>query len=255
VESKEEKKTPVPPSTRNLRLFGAEFERGTSNGYAFVPLPDQHTKLTPGSQLPIVVATDESIKLRNAMRNLFGDKEYRFRLATSVVMSANGAGHVNASIATNIINSIGDFTALTTLFSEFFVQSMSIYWSPVSMFNGPEGYLPATTVSSVALGVAPLYHAQSTPSSLTNLVQIPETKFTNSNVMWSAVWHNNESRKPGIMVTSSGSAPTQSWAQVADAASYQGSILIMSDTNAALPISAQLGNFMVVYDAYFRVRQ
>lgn len=210
----------------------------------------QRLSMTP--QEFIYEPTPQSEALRMASRHLFGERVYRFRLSTALSMSSNGAGIVNAVINTASVGSLGDFTALSGIFNEFFVVRFDVKWEPASMYNGPVGYSPATTVSSLPLGCAQLQHAAATYSTLGAMTESYDFRYENTGRPFTYAWVNVEDINTKTVPETSG--PSQSWAPVAYASTYNGSLQFLTAALPTLPVSANLGTFAVHYEVAFRLR-
>jgi hypothetical protein len=159
---------------------------------------------------------------------------------------------VNSVINTAGVASLSDFTALAGIFNEFFVIGFSAKWEPASMYNGPVGYLPASTVSSLPLGCAQLQHAAATYTTLGTMTESYAFALHNTGRPFTYVWTNVEDIKTKTVPETGGA--TQSWAPVAYASTYNGSCQFLSSVLPTLPVTAILGTFAVHYDVAFRLR-
>lgn len=197
-------------------------------------------------------ATPVSNVLQNAARRLFGDRRYPFRLSTVLNMSSSGAGIVNAVINTSTCASLADFTALSGVFNEFFITRMDCIWEPASMYNGPVGYLPASTVTSLPLGAAQLQHFAATYSTVGAMSENYDFVYHNTGRPFTYSWKNVEKSNVDTVPETAGAG--QGWQPVIYGSSYSGSIQFLTTVLPTLPASAVLGTFFVSYDCIFRLR-
>jgi len=201
--------------------------------------------------------TDESKLLRNAFKSMFTGKHYTFELGTALNMSSSASGAINSVITCANLASLSDFSSLASVFSEYFIQRIEVKWQPVSRYNGPIGYLPATTVSSLPFSVTSLQNSQPAYTSMSSSLNNDKLSYENSNVPFSYTWVNNNKMSADIVTDPSAFAfaPTQSWASVLAASLYTGSIQLLSQSAPpALPVSAVLGTFATKYLVSFRNR-
>jgi len=136
--------------------------------------------------------TKESDLLRTSLSRLFAGKQYRFRITTALNMASSGTGIVNSVIANNAMQSTGDFSALSGVFSEFFIKTMSVKWQPVSRYNYPLSGALGTNVSSLPIGVADLQHAQAAYTSMTAATENWRYEHMNTSDPFTFVWTNVE---------------------------------------------------------------
>jgi hypothetical protein len=197
-------------------------------------------------------ATEASTVLRNTTRRLFGDKYYRIRLSTALNMSSSGAGVVNSVINASGAASLTDFTALSGIFNEFFVTSFDVMWEPASLYNGPVGYSPATTVSSLPLGCAQLQHFAAVYTTVSNMTENYDFRWNNTGRPFHTKWVNVE--RSNVDTVPETGAAGQGWQPVQFGSNYSGSLQFLSTVTPTLPVSAVLGTFFVSYDVLFRLR-
>jgi hypothetical protein len=199
--------------------------------------------------------TKESSILVNTMNHIFGDKLFRARLGTILNMSSSGGGIVNSTIATSTLGSVTEFASFQALFNEFFLQNMKVTWQPLSLYNGPMTYLPATTVASLPIGVVDLQHGQNAYTSMTLMADNPHIRLENTGKAFIHTWHNVEDHRDTSLPYVTGAAVTQSWCQVSNTSFYSGQLQFISQSAPpGLPVSSVLGSFLVEYDVYFRNR-
>jgi hypothetical protein len=196
---------------------------------------------TPGSSL-----------LQTAFGRLVGDKVYAFRLGVNLHMSSSGAGIVNSAINISNVGTIAQFTDLAGLFNEFFVVRAHLRWEPASMYNGPIGYLPASTVSSLGIGVIALQHGAAAVTTISQATNQYAFAWHNTGRPFKYTWVNSESAKTGLVVE--GATATQAWCLTSNSSAYSGQVQIISDVSPVLPNSAILGSFVVEFDVLFRLR-
>jgi len=198
---------------------------------------------------------ETSTAMRETVRSLFGQKVYGFRISGVFSMSASGGGIVNSVITAASLGGLADFGTLSTVFNEYFILKYVVSWQPNSWANGPVGFLPASTVSSLPIVVAQLQHNQSAFSTASQASNSPGSKISNTGIPFRHTWMNSEDPDRGIMteIQTSG-APTQSWNQYSNSASYTGQLQFISATTPTLPVSAGLGQFKVDYYMLTRCR-
>jgi hypothetical protein len=201
----------------------------------------------PGFRLTVM---DEGVHA--ALVDVFGNRTYRFRVATTLNMSSSGAGAVNSTISNTALASNVAWINLSGIFNEFFVCGFRVAWEPVSRYNYPLTGVVATSVSSLPLGCAQLQHGQSAYTSLALMANNYGLKYTTTSDPFSFEWMNSESPGPGIV---DGGVPTQSWCTVSNVSQYAGTVQFMSQSAPpGLPASQVLGTFMVEWDILWRCR-
>jgi len=199
--------------------------------------------------------TKESVALGTALSRMFSGKWYEFRVTTALNMSSSGTGLVNSVVANSAINSTGDFSALSGVFSEFFIKTMKVTWEPVSMYNYPLTGVSTSSVSSLPIGVSDLQHAQAAYTSMTAATENWRYQHKNTGRAFTFSWINSEKPTSTVAVDASTGVNSQSWADVRDAGTYTGTIQFISQSPPpALPVTQVLGTFLVEWDVLFRVR-
>jgi hypothetical protein len=209
-------------------------------------------------ELPTALGYD---KLPGVMRMPVLNQSVTTRLATVVSMSCNGSGFVNSTLAVNAVSLTPDFTGFASLFREFFVVSMVATWQPNSRYNAPIGFVNTTLTQAANLPIAvvQLQHGSAAYTTIALAAASPTLKFCNTGDPFVYAWKNMEKASVGTVVypIPATVTPTQSWC-LSDSTSstgYSGSIQFISPSaGPALPISAVLGQFVVVYDVKFRNR-
>jgi len=199
------------------------------------------------------IDSKESALLVSALRSMFGNKHYEFRLSTALNMSSSGAGIVNSTLSNSVLVSQVDFVALAGVFNEFFIKGFTAYWQPVSQYQYPLGGTSTLSVANLPLGCADLQHGQAAYSSLTAMSDNFRFTWHNTGRPFVVTWVNTE--KVSETVVASLTAPTQSWCTVNNASNYQGTLQFLTQSAPpALPFSQVLGTFIVHFDVLFRVR-
>lgn len=202
------------------------------------------------------ISTKESDLLVSALRSMFTDRHYRFRLSTALNMSSSGAGIVNSIISNSVLVSQVDFVALSGVFNEYFIKSFHIKWIPVGRYQYPltGGGTPITAVANLPIALADLQHGQAAYSAMSLMSDNFRVGYHSTGDPFTYTWFNTENESKESVVSSL-SAPTQSWCPVNNASNYQGTIQILSQSAPpGLPTSQVLGTFMVHWDVIFRVR-
>jgi len=197
----------------------------------------------------------ETTLLGTTLSRMLGQREFHFRLSTALNMSSTGTGIVNSVIAVNALQSLGDFSALAALFSEFYVHFMRVRWEPVSMYNYPLTGTSGTSVSSLPLGMADLQHEASPYTNLSSMTENFRYEHHNTGRPFSFQWTNTEKNTKVVISDTSASFPTQVWCLMANPSQYTGQIQFLSQSAPpALPISQVLGTFMVEWMISVRIR-
>jgi len=202
------------------------------------------------------VDTRESQLLKTALSRMFAKKQYGFRLATALNMSSSGAGIVNSIIQNTILAANTDFSSLSSVFNEFFVERFDVLWEPVSLNNFPLTGLPdGKTVSSLPMGAADLQHNAPAYTSMAGMTENFRYKHTNTGRAFQYSWLNTESRGSTVLPQATGEL-TQAWCLTSAASTYQGTLQFLTQSAPpGLPVSSVLGTFLVEHLVYFRVRE
>lgn len=195
--------------------------------------------------------------MRSVMGRLFAGREYEFRISSAVNLPSSGAGDVNSVITNITLASQTDFSALSSVFSEFFVNRFELRYMPVSRYNYPLTGVTATSVANIPIGVAALQHSQPAYTSLSEMANNDTCELYSTGDPWRKSWINVENRATNTVVSpgTSTSTPTQSWCMVGDAANYQGQIQFLSNGHPPpVTVSSTLGVIVVDWLVSFRVR-
>jgi len=218
---------------------------------------DSPTQLMPGP-LRAIIKTEESMLLTQTFGHLMGEnKEYSFRISTNLAMSSSGAGSVNSVITNVVLGAISQFSALSGVFSEYFIEGFHVRWEPVSMYGAPLGFLPATTLASVPLVCAALQHLEPPYSTPDAMLNHSSAQFHNTGRPFSFHWKNVEkSSTPTVYGTEDGSSASyQGWQLTSLTNNYSGQCQFMAASSGIpLPASQVLGSFAIDYDVKFRIR-
>jgi len=201
--------------------------------------------------------TAESLLLKNAFSGLFGNKQYHFRISTSVLMSSSGAGSLNAVVTNITLGAIAQFSALSGVFSEYFIQGFHVHWEPVSQYGAPLAFLPATTLANVPLYMVGLQHQEPPYSSPDQMANHSSIAVHNTGRPFDYSWRNIEKSNVDTVygTEDGGSASYQGWQNVANTNNYSGQMQFMAASGGVpLPASQVLGSFVVHYDTIWRIR-
>jgi hypothetical protein len=216
---------------------------------------DQASSLVPTASGFRNAHTKESSVMAKMMSRLFAGKEYEFRISSAVNLPASGAGLVSSVITNITLSSQADFSALSSVFSEFFVTKFHLRYQPVSRYNYPLTGVTATSVANVPIGVAALQHTQPAYTSLSELTNNNGYQLYSTGDPWQFEWVNDERKSSDVVPTPLTTVATQAWCMVQNAANYQGQVQFQS--NAVPPPvtpSAVLGVIAVDWIVSFRVR-
>jgi len=197
--------------------------------------------------------TKESLILTNVMRGLFRDKIYGFRLSTALNMSSSSSGIVNSVINVDVVRSSPDFSAISSIFQEFFVKKVEAKWIPNSRYQYPLSGTSTLSIANLPIGCAQLQHYAAAYTSLGALANNYDAKYHSTGDPFTYSWVNVEKSSEGTLPVTS---VTQSWCDTGGSQTYGGSVQFLSQSAPpALPFSQVLGTFMVHWDLLFRVRE
>jgi len=259
----------VPPSSSWIEISkeGLELIRGFPSTCKKVELkdrietkgdpdgsPTQLLSVDPGRRYRLMI--ENSIALK-AIRGMMGSRTYRFRLSNVVTISSNGSGILNSVLAASTLGSTTDWTAFSSIFSEFFILSYSALYEPVSMYNYPLTGVVATSVSSLPVGLAALQHGEAAYTSVSSMANHSSYEFHNTGKAFVFHWKNNENPRAGVLVNpvSGGSTLVQGWCLTSDVSNYTGQIqYLTASAPPALPVSEVVGNITTHYYVLFRIR-
>jgi hypothetical protein len=225
----EEKKTPISPS-KPLSLCS-------------------HSMIT-------YTPTPQSSLFKTVLTKMFGDRTYSFRISTALSLSSSGTGIINSVINNSTLASNPDFTALAGVFNEMFVVRHCVEYQPVSRYQYPVTGTSALSASSLPLGCAQLQHGQAAYTSLASMTENFAFKFVSTGDPFSYAWVNNEKPDMGNNFSTGAGAPSQGWTDVVDVGSVLGTTQYLTlAAPPALPVSQQIGVFLVEWEVLMRVRQ
>jgi len=216
---------------------------------------DAPTSLGGCTRPVLYLASPQSSLYKTVLTRMFGDRIYSFRLATSLNVSASGAGIINAVIQNSSLASNADFTSLGGVFDEFFIVQHQVQYQPVSRYQYPLTGTSALSVSSLPLGCAQLQHGVSAYTSQATMTENYDYAFHSTGDPFSYRWINRESSSSTVLPEITASVPTQSWCLVGGVANYTGSTQYLTQSAPpALPASQVIGTFLVEWEVLFRVR-
>lgn len=217
---------------------------------------DYPVALLSGARKWRTVATETSNSLLTVMRGMFGDQPYRVSLKTAFTMSSSGGGVVNSALFNSGIASLSQFTALASVFDEFYIWKVRVFWQPASRYNGPIGFVATTytTAANVPLGVAKLQHSQAAYATLGAMANNAGFEYVSTGDPFSCTWVNADPGTSTVVAMSGQTNPFQGWGPCANVSALAGGLQFLSNTTPALPVSAVLGSFVTAYDVSFRLR-
>jgi hypothetical protein len=219
-------------------------DEGKDDHSVTVLLPDTKSKV-----FPRVALSSPTLNM------LFGDRVYPFRISTVLSISSNGAGIINSVVQTStVLPALSTFSALSTVFDEFFVKEFELSYQPVSYYNGPIGFVNTTNESSLPLGISDHQNDLATYSSISSQSNNFRFAYHNTGNSWHYKWMNTQD--PSMRIVTTVSLATQSWCTISNAANYTGLVQMLTPaiSSAALPVSAIVGFISVQYDVLFRIR-
>lgn len=207
-------------------------------------------------------STEPLLKAAKMAANIFGSRKvFHIKIGAVLSMSTSGAGIVN-SVITNgtALYGTSEFSALASIFDEFFVVGFDINYVPLSRYN----LMPTQTTnqnSSTPLGVCQIQNGEASYTSISGMANNQTVKYHTSSDPWKFSWRNVQRWKNGTMSVQA-QVPTtftQDWANCASVISgtqtYNGFVQILSTSNTqTLPISTQIGDFLVSWDIRWRCR-
>lgn len=197
--------------------------------------------------------TPTSMPVRSSFKSLFKDKVYAFRLATSLNMSSSAAGIINSTINSSVVQSSTDWSALSTIFEEFFILKYEAKWMPVSRYQYPLGGTSTLSVANLPIGCASLHHSAIPYTSQSALLNNFYAGYHSSGDPFTYSWVNVERPNSGIEQIS---ATSQGWVSTTNGTLYSGAMQFMSQSSPpALPFSQVLGTFGVQFYVLFRNRE
>jgi hypothetical protein len=200
------------------------------------------------------LSTPRSMPLQSAIRSLFSNKVYPFRISTALNMSSSAGGIINSLIGTSVVQSAADYTSLSAIFEEFFITRIYVKWEPISQYQFPLTGLPdGKTVANVPVGCANLLNLAPAYTSMTNMSNNFKYQHSSSGTPFSYEWINDQSPNGGVLSTT---ATTQTWCSTTSGQTYTGAMQFISQSAPpGLPVSTVLGVFAVHFEVLMRTRQ
>lgn len=184
-------------------------------------------------------------------------KEHRIVLGASFQVSSGSVGITSQLVSNDILSGLTEFTALSTIFSEFFINKFEVVYQPQSRYSKPYG--PIDLPNDVPLVVANLQHGMPAYTSHTEACSNAGLFITNTADPWKVRWNNTERKSSGVVPVAgtTTATPSQGWCltDVTNAGLYTGALQIISP--AALPNPAfnfLYGTVVVRWDVSFRSR-
>jgi hypothetical protein len=197
------------------------------------------------------------------------DKPYRCALAFGASLSTNSSGVLNTTIANSSISTVAEWTAIDTLFDQFFIHSFKVRFNPRNIQGGGIGssatvstigpYASSSAVvSNATLVMAALFGASGTYGSAGVMLNNPNMKLGHSAKSWTYTWRNNVRFDPhGISFNTAASDGWQGWTDIGATSTYAGFIQIRVLNDLAIGTTSAvvaLGDVAVLYDVSFRAR-
>lgn len=186
-------------------------------------------------------------------------KVYRIPVAVALNIATNGSGLINStvSISGNMVV-LARFSALASIFDEFFVKSFKSKYIPYNRYQ----ITPGTTGSnrtSVPLHSVSLQHDATVYSSPSDCISNPTWHGSDTVSDYTHVWKNVESHTTGVAVSPDQATPsfTQSWCLTAsaNASKYTGQIQYLGPAGTAMVAGTQFGTLSVLFDVLWRCRR
>jgi hypothetical protein len=189
---------------------------------------------------------------------MVGSEIYTFHMGNTPLISSNGSGIVNSSLAVNVVALISEFTSFATIFDEFFVGSMRCDYMPISRYQYPAGTLLATQAANQPMTVSALYHGAGAYINTAGAMNNPTTQWGSTGDPLSITWRNNENPNSEVVVASStsSSTPTQGWCltSATPAQAYTGFVQYLTTGTTPLALSTPIGSVGVRWTVMFRAR-
>lgn len=222
---------------------------------------DEPKDLKSNTHLFLTERKESSVpkSISNMLKNMKRDgrtMSIRLQMSTIQNLTSSGASILNSLYLVNAITTKVDFTAIASLFDEFFVHSVTYRYCPHNKYNVTPGATWGTN-QSTPLYVAPLHHGAPSYSSADALVDNAHSKQVNSCEEWYFRWTNVEKATSTVLTSSSTSAPlpTQSWCltSASAAALYTGFTQVRANATFGYA-SATIGELVGCWDMTFRAR-
>jgi hypothetical protein len=174
-------------------------------------------------------------------------------------MSSTGGGIINSSVAANVCTGAAEFSPLSMLFNEFFIQDFELEWIPAFMNTGILGTAVVSSQTlNLPIGVASYHHGAILPTSLAGLTTNPTFRYFNSGMPFKYTWKNVEDPNSEVVVAvdASSTTPSQGWCLTASspAEQYSGVVLILSNSSPTMSTGTTLGSFVYRANVLFRTR-
>lgn len=201
--------------------------------------------------------------MRTMLRSMLASKNgkprlWSFSLATVVDNLTTASGSINYSIAIGpVLSVIGEFSAFSGIFDEFFVKKMRMKYIPDSKYQYVPTTSPASSYTSQMICAVNLFHSSPQYTALAPAMNNATTRIHTTSDQFSHTWINNERYITGQGPTNEGaSTPTQAWCAMSliQAAQYQGNTQFIAGTTTPMTTTTRFGQTQVIFDCLFRCR-
>jgi len=199
------------------------------------------------------------------------DHPYKTRIGYIGTLVTSAAGVVNTVLMNTSISSASEWSAIDSLFDEFFIHAVHYHFEPRNIMGGgignlavaaPNTYYPSGGAvvafnSNCGLILVSLFNGASAYNNSSVMVPNPTKKIVHSSASWTYVWKNSVRFEPRGLALAGVGASFQGWSAIANAANIGGAAQVRATSDAVLGDGAHiltLGDLIVQYEVSFRAR-
>lgn len=199
------------------------------------------------------------------------DRPFRTTLGLMGDVVTSASGIINLQLPVSNISSASEWSAVNSLFDEFYIHAMRISYEPYNL-NGTVGsgavFQPVSTVNTTA-GIANVQSAglivvglQGPPAYYTaaaGMSNAPHHLDAHTGRSWKFAWRNTNRFDPHGDTFSAATSTNgwQGWSYIADSAQYGGTVQARAINDQALNganSAVHVGGYIVRWDVSFRSR-
>lgn len=184
-----------------------------------------------------------------------GGKEWSVPIAGAANLVTSGSGFINATFAVASVAATSYFVSLATLFDEFYVESVDIWYQPFTRYQ----VLPSTSSTEgngSAVGVASLFLDTTVYTNLSQMPSNPTFELHHSSSPFKYKWKNNVTRKKAMSSEPTSTQAALGWVRTnATPAQYYGGLVqLLGTTTYAMHASTGVGVLAYRFNTFFRAK-
>ncbi len=184
-----------------------------------------------------------------------GAREWYIPIGSATNLSTNGSGLISAALSVSTVAALSNFTSLATMFDEFFVESVDIWYQPQTRYQ----VLPSTSsteFNGTPLGIASLFLDTSSYTNINQMPANPTFALAHTSSPFKYTWRNNVKRKTATSVEPTSTQASLGWVRTnaTPAQYYGGTVQFVGSASSAMHASTVCGVIAYKFNVWFRAK-